>query len=355
MADEEQVKRLLAGVEGWNKWREVNPGIEIDLKGANLRRTVLRRANLKNADLSGANIEISILGMANLRGAHLENATLRGTDLREADLRGADLSLALLDGTLLSGADLTKANLFGAILIESILINTEFMNAYMNWTVLGDVDLSEARSLENVNHLGSSTLAINTIKQSKGKIPEKFLRGCGLSDQEILFAKLYQPGLDPNQITDITYKIAEIMIGNPIQYHSCFISYSNKDEEFAKKLYEDLQNKGVRCWFAPEDMKTGDPIRRTIGEQVRMREKLLVILSKNSIKSAWVGDEVEKAFEEEKRTKTLKLFPIRVDEAVMKAKDDWAEAIRLSRHIGDFSENYEKAFERLLKDLQARE
>ncbi len=60
-----------------------------------------------------------------------------------------------------------------------------------------------------------------------------------------------------------------------------------------------------------------------------------------------------------KSRRALKLFPIRLDDAVLKAKDDWAEKIRLRRHIGDFSawkdeDKYKGAFERLLKDLKAQ-
>jgi len=33
-----------------------------------------------------------------------------------------------------------------------------------------------------------------------------------------------------------------------------FISYSSKDQAFAERLHADLQNKGVRCWFAPHDL-----------------------------------------------------------------------------------------------------
>ena len=45
------------------------------------------------------------------------------------------------------------------------------------------------------------------------------------------------------------------MVGRPIEFYSCFISYSSKDQEFADRLYADLQKKGVRCWFAPHDIK----------------------------------------------------------------------------------------------------
>src|SRR5207302_8972620 len=36
----------------------------------------------------------------------------------------------------------------------------------------------------------------------------------------------------------------------PNEFYSCFISYSNHDQDIAERLYVDLQSKGVRCWFA---------------------------------------------------------------------------------------------------------
>ena len=47
------------------------------------------------------------------------------------------------------------------------------------------------------------------------------------------------------------------MIEQPIEFYSCFISYSTHDQEFAERLHADLQAKGVRCWFAPHDIKAG--------------------------------------------------------------------------------------------------
>jgi hypothetical protein len=91
-----------------------------------------------------------------------------------------------------------------------------------------------------------------------GRLPEVFLRGCGLPDNWIE----YLPSL----------------LNEPVKFYSCFISYSSKDEEFAKRLHADLQNSGVRCWFAPEDMKIGDKIRPVIDESIRVYDKLLLIL-----------------------------------------------------------------------------
>ena len=101
-----------------------------------------------------------------------------------------------------------------------------------------------------------------------------------------------------------------------------------------------------------------NPFRPRIDEEIRLRDKLLVILSENSIKSEWVGDEVEAALEEERESDRLILFPIRLDDAVLNCREDWAAKIKRRRHIGDFSKpqdegKYQKSFERLLRDLRA--
>jgi hypothetical protein len=46
-----------------------------------------------------------------------------------------------------------------------------------------------------------------------------------------------------------------------------------------------------------------------------------LVLSKDSIASPWVEKEVETAFERERREKRLGLFPIRLDDAVMKTDE----------------------------------
>jgi hypothetical protein len=143
----------------------------------------------------------------------------------------------------------------------------------------------------------------------------------------------------------------------PIQFYSCFISYSSKDQEFAERLHADLQNKGVRCWFAPHDMAIGAKIIDAIDEAIRLRDKVLLILSRNAIESDWVEDEVIKAFAEERTRKQLVLFPVRLDDVVMETTEAWAGKLRDNRNIGDFRrwkdhDAYQKALERVLRDLK---
>jgi hypothetical protein len=152
----------------------------------------------------------------------------------------------------------------------------------------------------------------------------------------------------------ITY--SQSLVGQPFRYYSCFISYSSQDESLAKQLYTDLKAKGVSCWFPPEDLKIGDEFRSRIDESIQVYDRLLIILSEDSVKSRWVQKEVETAFEKERQEDRIVLFPIRIDDAVMRSTVGWAADIRRQRHIGDFRQwrdhdAYQRALSRLLRDL----
>ena len=121
-----------------------------------------------------------------------------------------------------------------------------------------------------------------------------------------------------------------------IQHYSCFFRYAASDQEFVRRLHADLQNNSVCCWFAPEDMKIGAKILDALDEAIRLRDKVLLVLSGASIISEWVEDEVTKAFAEERQRGGTVLFPVRLDDAVFATKEAWALKLRDNRNIGDF-------------------
>jgi uncharacterized protein YjbI with pentapeptide repeats len=326
VADPDQVNLLKKkGVKGWNTWRQANPETEVDLRNASLMGVMLGAAYLSGANLSGADLRF-----ADLSGAYLDDA-----NLVRANLSGADLRLSFLIRANLENAELTGADFYSATLSD-----TNLSKCVMQGVELGDLDLSQCKDLESVKHLGPSSIGIDTIYRSGGKIPEVFLRGAGVPEPFIVQMK------------------ALVAAMSPIEFYSCFISYSAKDHEFAERLHADLRSKNVRCWFAPEDLKIGDKLRPSFDEAIRVHDKLMVLLSENSVSSQWVEKEVETAFEKERREKRTVLFPIRLDDAVMETNEAWAADIRRTRHIGDFRawknhDSYKKAFERLLRDLKA--
>jgi hypothetical protein len=337
MANQEHLDLLKRGAEVWNQWRKQHPRIHPDLSLPYIDKS-LTGASLFRADLRGADLTETSLFRVDLSEANLQEANLTGTDLRLATLRKANLREASLRATILSGADLSGANLREANLREATLNEANLTEANVGWTLFGNVDLSVVKGLETVRHEGPSIIGIDTIYGSKGNIPEAFLKGVGVDD------------------TFIAYIHA--LVGKAIEYYSCFISYSSKDEDFARRLYADLQSHNVRCWFAPEDMKTGDEIRSRIDEAIRIHDKLLLVLSEHSVNSPWVKKEVETAFEKEQQQKRLVFFPIRLDDTVMQTTKAWAADIRRTRHITDFTswkdhDAYQRAFNRLLRDLKA--
>jgi len=318
---EENLRILRRGSRVWNEWREKNLELNIYLERAYVGKTSeLPEADLSRVDLCSANFGSTTLYRANFTEAHL-----RATRFSGADLRFADFKRAYLDG-----ADFTEARLEGA----------DFTGSYLDGTNFGNNDLSDVKGLEAVIHQGPSNIGIQTIYRSNGKIPESFLRGCGLPESFIVQVSALIGALEP------------------IQFYSCFISYSSKDQKFAERLHADLQSKGVRCWFAPQDLKIGDRLRTKIDESIRVHDKLLVILSRNSVESEWVEKEVETAMERERQQKRTILFPIRLDDKVLKIQSGWAADIRRVRSIGDFRkwknhDSYQKSFDKLMRDLEA--
>jgi hypothetical protein len=351
MANPKHIEILKRGADAWNEWINENIHIkpdlrEADLRGMNLTGCYLTEAELYGADLSGQNLtgmdfsesnltetrfNRTVLNKAKLVGARLYRsdlieATLEGADLQATDFRDANLRGANLRGTYLGGAIFTGANLYGA----------DFDKATLNGTTFGDNDLSVVHGLDTVKHGGASVIGINTLYKSNGHIPTTFLRGCGVPDSFIS----YIPSL----------------FGNAVEFYSCFISHSSKDKEIVQRIYSDLQAAGVRCWLAHEALKAGDDIYAGINEAIRIYDKVLFVLSSNSLKSEWIQIEVEKALQKERRSSEKVLFPIRLDNAIFQSNDDWAVNLR-AKYIIDFSnwekeEEYKKAISRLIRDLK---
>jgi uncharacterized protein YjbI with pentapeptide repeats len=108
-SNQKQLVLLQQGVKGWNRWREKNLSVEVDLSGAYFREANFREANLSKVDLSRSD-----LSRANLSGANLSGANLNGADLSGTNLNGANLSKANLGNTLLIASQLLKSNLTAA-------------------------------------------------------------------------------------------------------------------------------------------------------------------------------------------------------------------------------------------------
>jgi hypothetical protein len=365
MANPEHLEVIKKGTATVHDWLKLHPGVRLDLEHADLQGVSLSKvyledasfvaANLREADLTGSRLRSVNLYGANLTKATLSKANLFQTNLWEANLYRANLEETVvwecdLTLTKLSEANLAGANLTLSSLYKNEMDRTNLSGASCNITNFANIDLSSVIGLETVHHMGPSTIGVDTLFKSGGKIPENFLRGCGVPDDFITFIP------------------SHFGIQQAIQFYSCFISYSTKDEEFVRRLYSRMRDEKLRVWFAPEDVKGGEKLYEQIERAIQIHDRLLIVLSESSLRSKWVMTEISRARKVELRENRRKLFPIRlVDFDALQAwecfdadtREDLASEVR-QYFIPDFSnwkdhDAFERAFERLLRDLRAEE
>ena len=309
-------------------------------------RSDLRNANFFKAKMPGSNFTGALLDNANFVESVLIEATFRDAVLPGANFEAADLGRANLREAYLVNCNFRNAILTETDFTEAVFQNTDFTGATIGNTTFGGNDLSDVLGLEHVVHRGPSDIGVRTIYRSNGEVPEQFLRGCGLPDGFVMYAKS--------------------LVGAALEFYSCFISYSSRDQAFADRLYADLQSKGVRCWFAPHHAKAGKKLHEQIDDAIRLHDKLLLILSEDSMNSEWVRTEISKARQREKRDRRRVLFPISL--VAFNLIRDWecfdadtgkdsAREIR-EYFVPDFSDwknhdSYQQEFQKLIRDLKA--
>ncbi len=396
MANPEHLDILNQGVEIWNQWRTESPDIVPVLSGTTFREgsyeginlssaklnycnligVILDRANLSGAKLVRSNLSRSRLVQANLTKAKLQhstlltvdlsNATAEKADLNNANFRNSNLYKANLNGADLSWTNLQRVNLNYASFRKTKLnftnfdgarcVGTDFSYSQMNRTIFSDNDLSSAKNLDSVQHQGPSTIGVNTLHQSSGMVSQVFLRGCGLGDWEIEAAKLHNPKLANEDITDLLYKIHSLRAHQALQIKPLFISYSHQDGHFVDEIEELLNAQGIRFWRDIHHATAGR-LERQIDRAIRLNPTVLIVLSLNSVKSDWVQHEARIARQLELETGRDTLCPIALDDSWKTC--GWPERLReqiMEYNILDFSkwqetDYLERMFARLIEGL----
>lgn len=358
MANPEQLEVLKHGSVFWNRWRVLTYAeIKTEISGsypfiADLSGADLGGENLSRADLSGANLSHTNLLKANLSDVNFSGANLSDSNLSGADLSGADLSYSSLLNANLSGANLRDANLYAADMRYATILGSQLSGANMNHVTLSGnifagINLSEIKGLETVRHAGPSEISLRTIYLSKDPIPDVFLRGCEVPEDFIAYRRslVVQPG----------------------QFYSSFISYTHQDQDFARRLYWHMKDMKLSVWCAIEDMKGGQDIHEQVYRAIQIHDKVLLVLSEESLRSNWVVSEILRARKAELEQNRRKLFPIRlVDYQTIRdwecfdvdSGEDLAREVR-KYFIPDFSNwkdagAFKSAFDNLLRDLELK-
>ena len=293
----------------------------------------------------------------------LTNIAAQGSYWRNAIFRGAKISGDLVVARFyiadFTGATVKNCGLPGAELRFVRLNGTTF------WPYLGDTDInswsvinSDLSGLQNPTsgcHEYPSNVDIASLQKTAAGLVENkqtpeglstFFEECGLP-REILdvFAtwSSFSKAVDQEQTAEDNY-------------YSCFISYSSRDDKFAKRIHGELTARGVHCWMDSHEMVPGANIFDEIDRGIHQWDKVLLCCSSNSLESPWVDRELDKALQKEEALwrergkKTLVVIPLNIDDYLFEWNGAKASALT-SRVAADFT-NWDTAKSKFAKQIE---
>jgi uncharacterized protein YjbI with pentapeptide repeats len=215
MANEEHLAILQQGVNEWNKWRKENPEIEPDLSNATLYEQNLNYVNLSNSNLSGIILTGSELKgadfsnsslykaflndtflmrtvffethakYANFLGSNLSRSIFIESEFYKTDLSNTNLSDSYLFKSNLSFSNLFSANFSGSIIRNVNINNASFKKCRLDSTIFVGIDFRSAIDLETIEYSSFSSISVDTIIYSHGKIPIELLQASGITGKFI--------------------------------------------------------------------------------------------------------------------------------------------------------------------------
>jgi uncharacterized protein YjbI with pentapeptide repeats len=363
-------------------------------KGSQL---ILIGEDLSNLSFTNQKLGQSKINECNLQNTNFTKSTLVCVDFSHSDFNGATFYDVVIENSNFANGKLTNLKLIRSTIYFSQFQNCDFSNNYILQPIINSSDFNNS-NFNNSKILGANFFschfvltkfcnsAIQGINFHKcifdssdfdnSDLMRLIFNGCVIKNVKgIDSIKIYGENfIDIDTIINsynfnnfhffeqmgVQKEVIRLLSGLPqfgSSYYSCFISYCNQDKKFVKKLRDDLFNNGVKVWYMAEDIKIGDKIRDKIYSEISNHDKLLVVLSNNSIGSSWVEEEVYKALSEEDVKNNIILFPIMLDDILSLSKP-WIEKIKNSRYIANFvewdkePEKYISSLKKLLQDLK---
>ena len=123
-----------------------------------------------------------------------------------------------------------------------------------------------------------------------------------------------------------------------------FISYSNQDREFARRLSDQLFNSGIEVWIDQYEIKAGDSlVEKIFSEGLAKADFFIILLSNSSVNSSWVKEELSIAVINRINGLT-KIIP------VLKEKCEIPVPLRALKWV-DLSVNFEDGIRDIVKSV----
>lgn len=123
-----------------------------------------------------------------------------------------------------------------------------------------------------------------------------------------------------------------------------FVSYSHADRDIATRVAEKLRSGGIEVWFDKWEILPGDSLIRKIFEEgLSGADAFIVLLSRNSVESRWVQQELDVAFIS-KIEGVTRVIPVLVDDVQV------PDHLRTLRWV-DMSRDFDEAIRELQRAI----
>ncbi len=146
-----------------------------------------------------------------------------------------------------------------------------------------------------------------------------------------------------------------------------FLSYAHEDQSIAQRISTALKDTGIEVFSDVWELSAGDSIHSRIFKSVSASDFLVVLLSKNSVRSEWVQTELSAGFLGELSSRAVTVIPILLDRVEVPpglrdkiyldlTENEEAGLATLNRQLSvapdiDFSRMSHESFESLVADL----
>jgi len=117
--------------------------------------------------------------------------------------------------------------------------------------------------------------------------------------------------LNPLPVSEI--KRLARALGFGVRQPKLFLSHSHQDKRFVRPLARKLENHGIGVWLDEAELNVGDSLLSRLSEAVYDVDFVLAVISKASIKSSWVKEELEMAMTRQIAGKKLTVLPLLKD------------------------------------------
>lgn len=129
-----------------------------------------------------------------------------------------------------------------------------------------------------------------------------------------------------------------------------FISHASSDKFFVDRLVTDLASREIPVWYDKFDLRVGDSVTGGINEGLAQAKYFLIVLSKLSVQSRWVKEELNAALMQQVAQGGTFVLPVLLE-------DCEAPPLLKHRRYADFRSNYDHGLSELLgvwgKDREA--